>query len=359
MNLNLNQIATLTEFLESGGLQLDFFDIGRRVNAIPREQFLAFEQTEAPYPMPLQQQAWFALTFSDPTNQAIDPMIWFIRFPLDEQAKLLQAARDDFMHRLVEKLGNRAEVAQSSGDMQKAVQDNPYLFQPKEERLAVFHARLTAFHGKPASRYYKHAKAYFNGELGWDQWSFLGYQGIADLSARMNQDGSSEKVASSITELPPAPLEALCHCLENETIPKTLTLALGKRAQATLKQSEPNLQILTAVIRGISQSTSINDRNKLINKILNHPFSWRSDILIAIAGRAWECLEDESLSRIYLERLANNELGQDFFNNILSDLLYLPDTRSTLQARLRDPQRSEKLSQFIGRFFANVKQGSC
>ena len=352
----MSQIATLTEFLESGGLQLDFFDMGRRVSAISRERFIQFEQTEIPYPLPLQQQAWFALTISDPSNRGIDPMIWFIRFPLDEQAKLLQAARDDFMHRLVENLGDTTQGAKSSGEMQAAVQDNPYLFQPKAERLAVFHARLTTALGNPASRYYEHAKAYFSGELGWDQWSFIGYQGIADLTARLDRDNNSEQIATAISALPPAPLEALCHCLENETIPKTLTLALGKRARETIKQSEPDIQILTAVIRGISQSTSAKHRNELIGKVLDHPISSRSDILVAIAGRSWECLTDTSLHSLYLERLASNELGQDFFNTILSDLLYLPATRSSLQAGLREPRRSEKLSQVIGQFFASVKQ---
>ncbi|MEW8683730.1 MAG: DUF3549 family protein, partial [Candidatus Thiodiazotropha endolucinida] len=89
----MNTIATLTEFIESGGLSLDFSDMGRRVSSLPREQFVAFENAEIPYPLPLQQQAWYALTLADPTQRQIDPMIWFIRFPLDEQGKLSLSAR--------------------------------------------------------------------------------------------------------------------------------------------------------------------------------------------------------------------------------------------------------------------------
>jgi hypothetical protein len=351
----MNHIATLTEFLESGGLQLDYYDMGRRINTIPRDTFIQFELTEIPYPRPLQQQAWFALILSDPSNSSIDPMIWFVRFPLDEQAKLMQAARDDFLHRLVENLGDTAKGIEKRDDMQAAIQDNPYLFQPKEERLASFHAHLTASLGQPASRYYKHTQTYFRGELGWDQWSFIGYQGIADLAARLDQDSNRDLVINAITKLPAAPLEALCHCLENEIISKSLTLALGKRARLTLKQPDPDLRILTAVIRGSSQSTSINQRNDVIKKILDHPISSKSDILVAIAGRSWECLSDRELIRLYLERLAENEVGQEFFNAILSDLLYLPATRPSLQSGLREPQRSERLSQIIGHFFDNFK----
>jgi hypothetical protein len=351
----MNHISTLTEFLESGGLRLDYYDMGRRVNTIPRDTFIQFELTEIPYPRPLQQQAWFALILSDPNTTSIEPMIWFVRFPLDEQAKLMQAARDDFLHRLVENLGDTAKGVGKRDDMQAAIQDNPYLFQPKEERLASFHAHLTASLGQHASRFYEHTQAYFRGELGWDQWSFIGYQGIADLAARLDQDNNRDLVTAAITELPAAPLEALCHCLENEIISKSLTLALGKRARLTLKQTDPDPRILTAVIRGVSQSTSVDHRNDLIKKILDHPISSQSDILVAIAGRSWECLSDQELTRVFLERLAENEVGQEFFNAILSDLLYLPTTRPNLQSGLRDPHRSEGLSQIIGRFFDNFK----
>ncbi|MEW8574472.1 MAG: DUF3549 family protein, partial [Candidatus Thiodiazotropha endolucinida] len=54
----METIATLTEFIESGGLSLDFSDMGRRVSSLPRERFVAFENAEIPYPLPLQQQAW-------------------------------------------------------------------------------------------------------------------------------------------------------------------------------------------------------------------------------------------------------------------------------------------------------------
>jgi hypothetical protein len=345
----MNHIATLTEFLETGGLQLDYYDMGRRVTLISRDDFYRFELTETPYPAPLQQQAWFAMILSDPQQNGLDPMIWFVRFPLDEQAKLLQAARDDFLHRLMENLGQSAAGKQQ--ELQAAIQDNPYLFQPKEERLAIFHARFTASLNKPVSRYFEHARAYFNGELGWEQWSFVGYQGIADIAARIDSDIDGVQLAKTIADLPDAPLEALCHCLENITISKPITLALIKRAREAMKQSEQNLRIISSVIRGISQTTATDHRNELISRVLEQPTSANSELLVSISGRAWECLSEPQICDNYLERLANNEVGQELFNGIVSDLLYMPASRSWLQSSLRRPQRSKQLNSAISNFF--------
>jgi hypothetical protein len=347
----MNTITTLTEFIESGGLSLDFSDMGRRISTLARAQFVAFEKAESAYPLPLQQQAWFALTLSDPTQQQIEPMIWFIRFPLDEQGKLSLSARDEFMHCLLESLGSKPQ-----GDgMETALENNPYAFQPKQERLAIFHARMTRSLNRPASRFYDHAKAYFDGELGWDQWSFIGYQGIADLAARLDQHGNTRRLVKSIPSLPPSPLEVLCHCLENEALPDSIASALAQKGFASLRQASPNPQVLSAVIRGLSQSIEASIRNEFIDQLLEHPISQRSDLLAAIAGRAWESLEDDSLRHRYLERLADNEVGQEFFNGILSDLLYLPTTRSAMQASLRNPDRTPRLSQVIGTFFSQIR----
>ncbi|MES9991488.1 MAG: DUF3549 family protein [Candidatus Thiodiazotropha sp.] len=347
----MNTITTLTEFLESGGLSVAIFDMGRRIVPIPREALIAFEQTDTAYPFPLQQQAWFALTLTDPKQRQIDPMIWFLRFPLDEQGKLLLAARDELMHLLVESLGGKPHAE----GVQTALENNPYAFQPKQERLALFHARLTRALNQSASRFYDHARAYFDGELGWEQWSFIGYQGIADLAARLDQEGNTPRIAKAIPSLPAAPLEVLCHGLESEIIPDSIAKALAQRALASLQLPEPEPQVLSAVVRGLARSRSAEIRDGLILKLLDHPLSTRSDILAAISGRAWESLENTSLRQRFLEQLAVNEAGQDFFDAILSDLLYLPTTRGAMQSSLRDPNRSPSLNDVIGKFFTHVR----
>jgi hypothetical protein len=351
----MQPLATLTEFLEASGCRLHLFDMGRRVVSIPRDRFVDFETNKLPYPLPLRQQAWFGLLFHDLDDSAAESFVWFLRFPLDEQAKLVLAARDGLIQRLLESLDKTDDQATRNARMQAALQDNPHAFQPKSERMAMFHAKVTAALRQPASRYYSHVCDYFSGHLGWDQWAFLGYQGIADLAARLDQDGNQERLTAAIPKLPAAPLEALCHCLENVVIPPDIAQALLARTQATLAQSAPDPQILEACLRGIACTSATALRQDLIGAVLCHDEARRSDLLVAISGRAWEALLDIRLRDQFLERLANNDRGVEFFNSVLSDLLFLPDIRANLLSGLRQADRSERLSAAIGGFFQAIK----
>jgi hypothetical protein len=354
----MSKIDTLTEFLKAGGLAPKYYDMGRRIKALAQNTILDFERTKIPYPQPLQQQAWLALVLHpDGQARSQDPLVWFIRFPLDEQGKLNLAARDDFMFQLMERLGNAA----TGGEKQKleianALEQNPYAFQPKQERLAAFHARLTVDLQQPPSRYYDHAKKYFSGELGWDQWSFIGYQGIADIAARHAQDGNDSRLIAAIPQLPPTPLEALCHVLEQEPIPAALAEALLDRCLDALKTDHPDPQVITATLRGISCSTSQRHRHEMLTKVIFHPVSRRTDVLAAIAGRCWQDLDQIEIRMQFLEQLAANDHGQAFFHQILADLLYLADARTGLLQSLRDANRSDRLSQAIGEFFNGIAQ---
>ncbi len=351
----MTKIDTLTEFLEAGGLAPRFYDMGRRIRSLSWRDMLDFERTEIPYPQPLQQQAWLALVLDADSGTTSDPLIWFVRFPLDEQGKLLLAARDDFMFQLMERLGSAAEGEAQRSQMASALEQSPYAFRPKQERLAALHARLTVDLEQPPSRYYAHAKRYFSGELGWDQWSFIGYQGIADMAARQARDGNERCLAAAIPHLPPTPLEALCHLLENEPIPASLAEALLARTRETLQAPAPDPQVITATLRGISFSASRDLREKLLNLVLRHAVAQRSDVLAAIAGRSWLDLGNSTLRSQFLERLAANDRGQDFFDQILTDLLFIADCRPALLESLRNPNRSEQLNRAIGDFFSRIK----
>ncbi len=350
------KIDTLFEFLESGGLSPRFYDMGRRIRPIDRQSFIAFERTESPYPQPLQQQAWLALVLqSGDDADPREPQIWFIRFPLDEQAKLQLAARDDFMFQLMELLGKAAsDGAEGRAEIEAALKQSPYTFQPRQERLAAFHARLTVDLQQPPSRFYAHARRYFSGELGWDQWSFIGYQGIADMAARHAQEDNDPLLCAAIPQLPPTTLEALCLSLENEAISPQLAEALLSRCRQALQEENPDPQVITACLRGVSFSRSGDRRKTLLGEVLQHPVAHRSDVLAAVAGRLWLELEDESLRGQFLEQLARNDQGDTFFQQLLADLLYLGDCRQGLLQSLRNPHRSDQLSQAIGAFFSSI-----
>lgn len=349
-------LATLTEFIESAGYRLHSFDMGRRIIELPRETLLKFEHTEEPYPLPLQQQAWMGSLLLRDNIRMADPLVWFIRLPLDEQGKLVLSARDEFLHRLLESLGNNLDPGQASGKLQAALEDNPYTYRPKEERLAILHAKATRLLDQAPSRYYNHALEYFSGAIGWEQWSFLGFQGIADLAVRQGDGTNPQQLAAAIPQLPPAPLEALCHCLENEPIADEIAQALATKAELTLTKEEPNLQNLTACLRGISRSHAVELKRRVVWQVLNHDLARRNDVLAAIGGRAWEVLLDDRIRGRYLVCLAENDQGQVFFDNMLSDLLFLPATRSTMLNSLRNENRPARLAKAIGKFFSHLQQ---
>jgi len=351
----VQQISTITEFLETSGARLRFFDMGRRVVKLSRERFLQFEKNDIPYPFPLQQQAWFALLFQDKSDQQ-EPLIWFLRMPLDEQGKLLQAARDDFMHRLIERIGEKMQADSEGQELEAALQDNPYSFKPKDERMAVFHARISRLLNARPSRFYEHAQHYFSGQPGWEQWSFVGYQGIADLAARLDQENNQSLVTRAIAEMPSQPLIALCHCLENETIPQPLCQALLERVDRELQQDTRDPSLLAAAIRGSACSRSAELQRQLIKQILNAPDGNHIEILTAISGRAWEQLLDSEIRHLFLERLAENSAGQEAFNLCIADLLYLPGMRQPILTAVRNPERSERLSTAIGALFQKITQ---
>jgi len=342
-----SQSTTLLEFLQATGARVRIYDLGRRIVSIPRNQFL----TELPYPQPLQNHAWFGLSMLD-TCVSDEPVIWFLRLPLDEQGKLVQASRDYFIHRLLEVAVEKQAGKQTKID---AFEDNPYIFKPKEDKMAVFHAKLAHDLGRPPSRYYKYAVDYFSGKPGWEQWGFVGYQGIADLAARADDTVTSNLLVQAVPRLPRSPLAALCHCLENEPLALPLSQALLDRLTAELSTAETNLVIITALVRGLSQSVSQTTKEQMFRLVMGCPFATHIELLAAIPGRAWELLRQPEHVKHYLEALADSAAGQDAFNHCLADLLAIPGLRSPLLHGMRDPDRSNKLATAFGAMMQQIE----
>ncbi len=345
----MNKTVTLLEFLESTGARVRIHDIGRRVTKISRTKFLQFETQQSAYPYPLQQQAWFAISMTDPADET-EPVIWFLRFPLDETGKLQQAGRDYFIHRLLE-----ASVTKDTADTSAAadaLKDNPHVFKPREDKMAVFHARLSHLMKQPPSRYYAHAREYISGQQGWEQWNFVGFQGIADLAEHLNEDGNEKLVSKAIDHLPHQPLEALCQCLENIRVPYVVAEALYNRCQKELCETTPDASILANLVRAISLSSSDTLRHQLISSVMQSGSGSQDEVVAAIAARAWEWLQDKDNASLYLENLSQS--GQDTFNQCLVDLLFMPGLRDILLTVIRDPQRSDKLAQTFSNMMKNL-----
>jgi hypothetical protein len=337
------QHTTLLEFLEDAGARVRVYDLGRRVVELEREMVLAFEKAAAPYPLPMQHKAWIALVqlVDDRTGE---PVIWFLRLDLDEQGLLIQAERDYLLSRLLESAQARVEGA----DPQAMLRDNPYAFSPREDRMAQFHALLARDLGLPPSRFYAHALEYFSGKPGWGQWSFVGYQGIADVACRHH----GEPLSTAIAMLPGEPLVALAHCLENERLSAQLRDALLQRLDRELGEATPNAGIVAALIRAVSRHAAEPPVKTALHRVLDHPSGNNIEWLVAIAGRAWEALGDDDLLARFLERLAANDHGQAAFEHCIADLLSLPDQA----ARTRQALRSADATDTVRAAFARMTE---
>jgi len=338
---------TLYEFLEQTGAQVRAYDIGRRISGLPREQFFAFENATAPYPLPMQRKAWFALV-QLAAGAPVNPVIWFLRLDLDEQGLLVQAERDYLLNRLLES----AQAQTQGADPQAFLQDNPYAFTPREDRMALFHALLSADLGLPPSRFYRHALEYFQGTPGWDQWSFVGYQGIADVACRHDD----APLSTAIAHLPNEPLIALCHCLESGALSTELTKALTDRLQQVLVEQAADVSVLAALVRGLSAGDSADDSViQALHEILKHPVGNNIEILAAISGRAWEALTNAAFLDAYLRRLAGNDHGQAAFEHCISDLLSLPVLADTARQALRAPEQSPEVREAFATMMADTE----
>jgi hypothetical protein len=216
--------------------------------------------------------------------------------------------------------------------------------------MALFHAALSADLGLSPSRFYPYALDYFRGSPGWDQWEFVGYQGIADVACRHGDEPLSQAVA----HLPKEPLVALCHCLERRALAPPLLDALIHRLREAMTQTPPDITVLAALVRGLSASGHHPPARTAIAGLLAHPASTHIEILAAISGRGWEMLLDDALLQAYLLRLATNDHGQAAFEHCISDLLSLPSMSSPARRALRAPGQPAAVREAFARMTADA-----
>lgn len=331
--------------------------MGRRVVQVPLDTIHRFELTEIPYPLPFLRCAWLAVLFqnsaelTDDSGNPNSQNIWFIKLPLDEQGLLQQAARDDFLHRMLETM-----AAARNSKQQPSLDDNPYGFTPREDKMAVFHAKVARQLGESPSQFYSHARNYFTGSAGFDQWSFVGLQGIADITARLDEENNSQLLTEAIPHLPATPFAALCSCLENVELTESLSREIAARIHQALEAGDAST--VAAGVRGLSNSNDHKLVNNILDVVLKHPAGQNVEVLATIAGRCWQALEDPELRLLFLESLARCEAGQQAFDSILADLLFLPVLKQSMKAAISNPARSERLVEAVESFLTTVQTTS-
>jgi hypothetical protein len=337
----------LVDLLQHQDNRLRIFDMGRRIEKLSIDQFTQIEKAEIPYPSPFLHHAWIGLLIWSPAAKEQN-LIWFLKLPLDEQGYLVQAARDDIVNRLLQNVIN----PESTED---ALKDNPFSFTPDPEKMACFHAKASRILHTPASRYYEEVQQYMAGQHPLEHWSHLGLQGIADYVMRLDQGQNNQQLCDILNRLPDPLLMTLCRMLEHVQIDHRLQTALSKllssqlatkdTASETLIENLP--ETLAACIRGLSNSIDIAGRDRVLDQVLQTPYAFEAEVIAALATRCHDSLMTPARLLHFLECLAKGKAGQQGFNRILSDLMFLPDMRLQILAAFRNPARSALLSQAI------------
>ncbi len=372
----MSEINSLHQFFSEINCHYQCYNLGRRIHPLARQDFIDFEHTGSAWQAPFLQHAWLALVFWKETaaaetteNKQPQQHVWFLKLPLDEQAKLNLAARDDFLRRLFTALGDhltsirQAESGAQLNSVEGAMQDNPYGFQPKEEQMANFHAIVHQQLELPASAFYKDTQNYLSNKQNFQQWQHLGLQGFADLAARLHEENNEQLINSAIADLPIEPLQVLGSCLENQRISKHTTQAVYQRLSAELEHYEQAnntpatalLQLCISAIRATAQTEEQSLQIQLLSRILSTEIKTDIEILATISGRCWPLTAHAQILPLFLDALALADTQHPgAFKAVISDLMFIPGMRDTILQAFRSAQRSPHLAQAIGAFFNNI-----
>jgi hypothetical protein len=348
----MEKFDSITHFIQSGNFDYRIFDMGRKVVAITADEFASIENQQSPYPCPFQQTASLALLFwpskSGDKTQGKEPVIWFLQFPVDELGYLQQESRDGFLIGLLEQAGKNIQAKQQGDKALDELDESPFAFKPQPERLAMLHALATRELGQAPSHYYQATREYLKGTLGYEQWQFLGLQGIADVVARLDEEENEVLLVNALSELPEVPLENFALLLENSSPKKQLTQVLGNILGKQLESNKPNIKLTSALLRALSGAKPDKLRRGYFLTVLVSDLSTNIEVLVAISGRAWLDLHDEELLVPYIERLAKQ--NQMAFNAVVADLMMLPEMKQKVLDVMRRADRSDLLSQKLSEF---------
>ncbi|MFA0810727.1 DUF3549 family protein [Microbulbifer epialgicus] len=340
----MSESGTLSTLIEEANFKLRWFDLGRRLQSVPKSTAEAFEAGQKPWPHPYLRQAWTGLLLQP--AEGGEPAVWFLRFPLDEQGKLQLQARDGLLRALAQEL-QQGPATESALQLDHLLQQSGLIYTPSTERQAAFHAHTGLLLKRPASTHYEAVLNYFRAPQE-SRWDNLALQGIADLTARWESEKAL--LLRQIAQVAAPVFINLCQCLENEPTNHQLVEAITARAGTTLAGDSPDYGVIAATIRGISYSPAKGLRQAFLQQLLLSPATAQStELLTAIGSRCALDLEDRKLAKLWLNALARTR-NQDTFNLLLSDLMFIPQIRASLLEALRDPQREEVLARAFGTF---------
>lgn len=355
----MNNINTLSEFLLESGSQYRIFDMGRRVTPIDTSLFNDFEHVLTPYPYPLQQHAFVAVVFwnhqhllaNDKSGNPASNQhyVWFLKLPLDEKGLLEQASRSQFLDLVIQALGRSLEKTPNK-EQQSALDHNPIIFKPSEQKLASFTSQVRQIMKLPPSEFMSPALNYLQDINRHTQWESVGYQGLCDITARLTDPLFNQAINSALTLLPEESFCALCCALENIEIDNNV--AANLLDTLTININENNQVKIIHAARALSNSKDNDIIKQAFEMLISYemPPTNALDILVTMSGRYWMIMQDKLSALMYLEKVVAADIEQDIFNQLFSDLVFIPDCREAMLFVYQTPNRSNHLTQYFTNF---------
>lgn len=337
----------LSEYLAQLDGQFRLYDVGRRIRKLDKTQFQKFESLNSPYPFPYLQHAWLALYISPP-KQPENETLMFLKWPLDEQGNLIPYVRDDLVQRLI-KLSETP--LQADSEIDDPLKDNPFAFKPDNTRLANLHALIqSSQHRKPSEHYHAVVKYLQAGTLNPNNltnFEGLGLQGIADVSARIDEHKAS--LQACLPLMPAEVFLAFSQCLEHHNMPLNLAERAAQRFTQAIT-SENNTIIAEAAMRIVGASSHDALRVATWQSWFDSDYALDVACVLAFSTRNYDDLAfmPERITD-FLVNLAKLNHDQDeaftAFIKITGDLLFLPGIRNLLLNALRKDDRPDILAQ--------------
>lgn len=339
---NMTSISTLSEFLLQSGCQYRVYDLGRGIRKLSTQQFLDIENNKQPHPYPRLGFAWVAVLF---WNKQLSGQhyIWFLKLPLDEQGMLVSAARNHFLGIVLEALGRQMD--NKSPD---ELPEHPYGFVPGAQQMADFNSAVRHALKLPETDYQKAALAYLQTPAAFN-WQDVPLQGLADIVARLNENSIRALFLSCFNQLNEAVQLSLLNSLENHKIDVSLSEFVLQQMATHEQQSAWQI----ACLRALSQSQADGLVTAKLTALLNQTTETDTNLMITISGRHWYRLTHEGLLDRFMDRLATQ--APSLFAPVFADLVRLPELRANMLSLLRRPDKSDALTQAIGRLFSETQ----
>ncbi|WP_395344549.1 DUF3549 family protein [Ningiella sp. W23] len=335
--------GTLSEFLMQAGTEYIIYDISRARRLVSNQEFFDYELNNEPFPTPRQAHAWLCIVFWNKQirnkNNEQEHYIWFIKLPIDERGLIMQAARDQFLHIVVEALG---QDMQRADEKQAQLPENPFVFAPSQQQLADCNASIRKQLKLPEREGFSKAKHYISAPSV-QSWNDLSVQDMSDLAVNINAPEIANALAQNFDILPTPVAICLCSTFEGIPLPPRVSdslLAYHTRCETSLAPM---------VLRALASTNTVTVDKHIEALILEKNLD--TETLIVIAGRHWQRLipngktDDlaDSLLASYLEQLANADSSYALFKGVFADLVRLPSLRTFLLAMIRQPLGKDAL----------------